>query len=132
METPGLKGIVLRTFFSTLICGSVISLLWLELVEMAGKTKTDLYGLGHVVIVFCVLCMAISTLTIFFNKLAVVRTHLFLSLLSFFLLPMIAGILLGTAIFEQQERRMFMVMLLSFLTPLVYYFIQYRKQLQQS
>jgi cytochrome bd-type quinol oxidase subunit 2 len=130
MQTPGLKGIVIRTFFSTMICCSVVSLLWLELVEISGR-KTDLYGLGHVLLIFCSICMAISTLTIFFNKLEVVRTHPFLSLLSFFLLPVIVGVLLGTAIFEQQERRMFMVMLLSFLTPLVYYFIQYRKQLQQ-
>jgi len=131
METPGLKRIALRTFFSTMICCSVVSLLWLEIVEIAGR-KTDLYGLGHIIIVFCSLCMSISTLTIFFNRLAVVRNHLFLSLLSFFLLPVIIAIGLGAAIFEQQEKRMLMVMLLSFLTPLVYYFIQYRKQLQQS
>ena len=130
MEAPGLKGIVLRTFFSTMIFGSVISLLWLELVEIAGR-KTDLYGLGHVIIVCCIFCMAISTLTIFFNKLEVVRSNPFLSLLSFFLLPMTVGVLLGAAIFEQQERRMFAVMLLSFLTPLVYFFIQYRRQLQR-
>jgi hypothetical protein len=132
MKAPGLKGIVLRTFFSTLICSSVMSLLWLELVEIAGRKTTDLYGLGHVIMVCCIFCMAVSTLTIFVNRLAVVRTNPLLSLLSFFLLPIIVGVLLGTAIFEQQERRLFMVMLLSFMTPLVYYFIQYRKQLQRS
>lgn len=130
MEAPGLKGIVLRTVLSTMISCTVVSLLWLEIVEIAGR-EIELYGLGHIVIVFCAVCMALSTLTIFFNRLRIVRTNTFLSLLSFFLLPMIVGILIGVSIFEQQEMRLFAVMLLSFLTPLVYYFIQYRRQLQR-
>jgi putative effector of murein hydrolase LrgA (UPF0299 family) len=131
MKVLSLKGITGRVIISTWIISSVISLIWLEVVELRGY-KTDLYGLGHVILTCCLLFMALGTCTIFFNRYTAVSSNAFLSGLSFFLLPVLMGIFLGMSIFEQQEIRLFIVMMLSFLAPLTYYFIRYRKQLQQG
>ena len=129
MEAPSLGSIVWRTFFSTLISCSVISLLWLEMVELsANSRRNDFYGLGHVMLVFCAFCMALSTFTIFLNRNRVIRTNGFFSWLTFFLPPVLIAIFLEITLFDGDELRLFAVMLLAFLVPLFYYFLQYRKQ----
>lgn len=126
-----LKSIVLKTVLSTLICSVLISLLWLQFVIVPDQ-RNDFYGLAHVMTVFCCCCMAVSTLTIFFNYLPGVSSHPVLSGLSFFGLPALVAGVLGYYIFDGGEKGLLLVMLLSFFTPLVYFFLQYRRQLRET
>ncbi|MBO9728692.1 MAG: hypothetical protein J7623_08650 [Chitinophaga sp.] len=126
-----LKGIVLKTVLSTLICSTVISLLWLQFVVVPDQ-RNDFYGLAHVMVVFCCCCMAASTLTIFFNYLPAVSHHRVLSGLSFFGLPALVAGVLGYYIYDGGEVGLLLVMLLSFFTPLAWSFMQYRRQLQET
>ncbi|MBC9930916.1 hypothetical protein [Chitinophaga qingshengii] len=130
MEAHHLRSMVLSAAFAAMISSGVISLLWFETVELSESARySDLYGLGHVLIVFCVICMALSTITIFLNKMTVVRNNLFLSLLSFFLAPLLVSLFFFVTIFDKEEMMLFGVMLVSFHLPLAFYFARYRKLL---
>lgn len=130
MEAHRLRSMVLSAAFAAMISSGVISLLWLETVELSeAARKSDLYGLGHVLIVFCVICMALSTITIFFNRIPFVRNNVILSLTSFFLAPLLVSAGFYMTIFEREETLLFLVMITSFSLPLVFYFARYRKLL---
>lgn len=130
MEAHHLRSMVLSAAFAAMISSGVISLLWFETVELSEAARnSDLYGLGHVLIVFCVICMALSTITIFFNRIAIVRNNVVLSLLSFFLSPLLVAVSFGITIFEREELALFFVMIASFSLPLAFYFVRYRKLL---
>ncbi|NML36921.1 hypothetical protein HHL17_06895 [Chitinophaga sp. G-6-1-13] len=130
MEAHPLRSMVLSAAFAAMISSGVISLLWFETVELSEAARnSDLYGLGHVLIVFCIICMALSTITIFFNRIAVVRNNVILSLLSFFLLPFLVAVSFCMTIFEREELSLFFVMIASFSLPLAFYFARYRKLL---
>ncbi|SEW35088.1 hypothetical protein [Chitinophaga arvensicola] len=125
-----LRNIVFKTFLSTLICSIVVSLIWLEAVELTPKArKSDFYGLAHIMIIFCSFIMSLCTLTIFINRLDTVRNNAVLSGLSFFFLPLSVWIAIGLTSFDIQEIRLWAVVFISFLLPLTYYFITYRKRL---
>ncbi|RBL92770.1 hypothetical protein DF182_09385 [Chitinophaga flava] len=130
MEARRLKNMVLSAAFAAMISSGVVSLLWLETVELSEAARnSDMYGLGHVLVAFCVICMATSTTTIFLNKLAVVRNNLFLSLLSFFLGPLVVALCFGITVFDKRDIDLFFVMVASFGLPMAFYFARYRKML---
>lgn len=130
MEVPRLRYIVLSAAFFATICGVVVSLLWFETFMITPiDRKSDFYGLGHAVIVFGVICMGLSTTTIFLNKIPEVRNNPFLSFLSFFLLPLLIAFFFGGTLFEWKSIGLFVVMALSFGAPLAFYYVKYRRRL---
>ncbi|WP_223151575.1 hypothetical protein [Chitinophaga varians] len=127
MEAHPLRSMVLSAAFAAMISSGVISLLWFETIVLSEAVRNS--NLGHVLIGFCVICMALSTVTIFLNNLAVVRNNVILSLLSFFLLPLLVAVSFCITVFDGTELVLFFLMIASFNLPLAFYFVRYRRLL---